>query len=83
MAGIPPPGVPERLWRRVKARAGAEGRSVDSLLSDLLEEYANGRASAAAQLGAKGGRARSVKLSAEQRRAIAQNAALARWRKDE
>jgi hypothetical protein len=39
-------------------------------------------ASAAAQLGSKGGRARAAKLSKEQRAEIARKAAQKRWKRD-
>src|SRR6266849_10656097 len=35
--------VPPELWRRVKARAALEGRTVRAVLLARLEEYATGR----------------------------------------
>ena len=47
------------------------------------EEYEDdGKDPAAKALGAKGGRARASKLTAEQRSTIARKAAAARWAKD-
>lgn len=45
------------------------------------EEFEDGKNKAAKALGSKGGKARALKLTPEQRREIAEQAASARWKK--
>lgn len=78
-------GLPEPLWRRVRAKAGDRLRDV---LLGLLRAYADGEIDplhptdgVAAAMGAKGGTARAAAMDPEARRQSAQRAAQARWEK--
>lgn len=77
-------GLPEPLWRRVRARAGDQLRPV---LLGLLRAYADGQIdplaetppSPAAALGALGGATRAARMTPEARSEAARAAVQARW----
>lgn len=64
------------------ADAVARAVMVAKIATGEIEDEREELASAAAQLGRKGGKARAEKLSKEQRAEIARNAAAKRWSKD-
>jgi hypothetical protein len=68
-----------------KRPADAIGRAVmvAKIATGEVEDEREELASAAAQLGSKGGKARAAKLSKEQRAEIARKAAEKRWRKSD
>jgi hypothetical protein len=80
--------MPSRSSKRPRDANQLAKLIVDLATGEIVENRAevdSGKNPAAVALGKlggrKGGRARADKLSAEERRAIAQRAALARWRK--
>ena len=71
--------------RGEKRQADAVSRAimVAKIATGEVEDEREELASAAAQLGSKGGRARAEKLSPAQRSEIAKKAAQRRWERDE
>ena len=69
--------------RGEKRPVDAIGRAVHiaKIATGEVEDEREGLASAAAQLGSKGGKARAEKMSPERRKEIAQKAAARRWSK--
>ncbi len=67
-------GIPEDLWARVKARAQRDQIPIKAILLAALHRYAD-------DAHAAGGRKAAAAMSAADRRARAQAAAAARWRK--
>ena len=70
---------PGALIRRAVQRAEAEGTDLQTVVREMLTRYVEDGLSAAASLGAKGGRASAASLTREERRAKAIRAATARW----
>jgi hypothetical protein len=70
--------------RGEKRPADAIGRAimVAKIATGEVEDEREELASAAAQLGSKGGKARAAKLTKEQRAEIARKAAEKRWKRD-
>jgi len=68
-------GLTSDLVARAKAKAREADTTLDAVLVDFLESYAEHGA-----VGARGGHARARMLTADQRSAIARQGAAARWK---
>lgn len=74
-------GLDRDAITRAEQRAREDGTTLDAVLQAFIVSYAAGHDSPAQQFGAIGGRARAVRLTAEERSEAARRAVTARWAK--